>query len=93
MPATPLISIVDDDESVRNSLAFRLEAAGFRVATYESAMAFLNAPPSVGGGCVITDIRMPEMDGIQLLRRIKSSDQDLQVVVTGMATYRWRSKR
>ena len=44
-------------------------------------MAFLNAPPSVGGGCVITDIRMPEMDGIQLLRRIKSSDQDLQVVV------------
>lgn len=81
MPASPLISIVDDDESVRSSLAFRLEAAGFRVATYESAMAFLNAPPPVGGGCVITDIRMPEMDGIQLLRQIKSSDQNLQVVV------------
>ena len=81
MPANPLISIIDDDESVRKSLAFRLEAAGFRVATYELAMAFLDAPPHIGDGCVVTDIRMPQMDGMELLRRIKSSGRNLQVVV------------
>lgn len=81
MPANPLISIIDDDESVRKSLAFRLEAAGFRVATYESAMAFLDASAHIGESCVVTDIRMPQMDGMELLRRIKSSGRNLQVVV------------
>jgi two-component system, LuxR family, response regulator FixJ len=81
MPANPLISIIDDDESVRKSLAFRLRAAGFRVAAYESALAFLKAPPHIGEGCVVTDIRMPQMDGMELLRRIKSSGRNLQVVV------------
>ena len=81
MPAKPLISIIDDDRSVRKSLAFRLEAAGFRVATYELALAFLDAPPHIGEGCVVTDIRMPQMDGMELLRRIKSSGRNLQVVV------------
>jgi two-component system response regulator FixJ len=81
MPAKPLISIIDDDESVRKSLAFRLRAAGFRVAAYESALAFLDAPPDIGEGCVVTDIRMPQMDGMELLRRIKSSGPNLQVIV------------
>jgi len=81
MSAKPLISIIDDDSSVRTSLAFRLEAAGFRVATYESALAFLDAPPHVGDGCVVTDVRMPQMDGMELLRRIKSGGRNLQVVV------------
>jgi two-component system response regulator FixJ len=81
MPALPLISIIDDDESMRKSLAFRLRAAGFRVATYDSALAFLDAPPHLGEGCVVTDIRMPQMDGMELLRRIKSSGRNLQVVV------------
>ncbi len=81
MPAKPLISIIDDDSSVRKSLAFRLEAAGFRVATYELALAFLDAPPHIGDGCVVTDIRMPQMDGMELLRRIKNSGRSLQIVV------------
>ncbi len=81
MPPNPLISIIDDDESVRKSLAFRLRAAGFRVAAYESALAFLDAPPHIGEGCVVTDIRMPQMDGMELLRRIKNSGRNLQVVV------------
>jgi two-component system response regulator FixJ len=81
MPAKPLISIIDDDDSVRKSLAFRLRAAGFRVAAYESALAFLDAPPDIGEGCVVTDIRMPQMDGMELLRRIKSSGPNLQVIV------------
>ena len=81
MPTKPLISIVDDDEYVRKSLAFRLKAAGFRVATYELPLAFLDAPPHIGEGCVVTDIRMPQMDGMELLRRIKGSGGNLQVVV------------
>lgn len=81
MSANPLISIVDDDASMRKSLAFMLQSAGFRVATYESAMAFLDSPPHIGTGCVVTDIRMPGMDGIELLRRIRSGGRDLQVVV------------
>jgi two-component system, LuxR family, response regulator FixJ len=81
MPANPLISIIDDDESVRKSLAFRLRAAGFRVAAYGSALAFLDAPPHIGEGCILTDIRMPQMDGMELLRRFKSSGRNLQVVV------------
>ncbi len=81
MPANPLISIIDDDESVRKSLAFRLRAAGFRVVAYELALAFLDAPPHIGEGCVVTDIRMPQMDGMELLRRVKSSGRNLQVVV------------
>jgi two-component system response regulator FixJ len=81
MPPNPLVSIIDDDESVRKSLAFRLRAAGFRVAAYESALVFLDAPPHIGEGCVVTDIRMPQMDGMELLRRIKSSGRNLQVVV------------
>ncbi|SDR63549.1 two component transcriptional regulator, LuxR family [Rhizobiales bacterium GAS113] len=81
MSANPLVSIIDDDESVRRSLAFMLQSAGFRVATYESAMAFLDAPPHIGDGCVVTDIRMPEMDGIELLRRMRSSGRNLQVIV------------
>lgn len=81
MSANPLISIIDDEASVRRSLAFMLQSAGFRVATYESAMAFLDAPPHIGEGCVVTDIRMPEMDGMELLRRMRSSGRPLQVIV------------
>ncbi len=81
MPANSLICIIDDDESMRKSLAFRLRAAGFRVETYESALAFLDAPPHIGESCVVTDIRMPQMDGMELLRWIKSSGRNLQVVV------------
>jgi len=81
MPANSLITIIDDDESMRKSLAFRLRAAGFRVASYGSALAFLDAPPDIGEGCVVTDIRMPQMDGMELLRRIKSSGRNLHVIV------------
>jgi two-component system response regulator FixJ len=81
MSDNPLISVVDDDASMRKSLAFMLQSAGFRVATYESAMAFMDALPHIGTGCVVTDIRMPGMDGIELLRRIRNCGRDIQVVV------------
>lgn len=80
------IYVIDDDEAVRDSLAFVLECAGFSVATYESARVFLDAIPMLGRGCIVTDVRMPEIDGIDLLRRLNALSVDWPVVViTGQA--------
>src|SRR5690606_23973514 len=65
----------------RDSLAFLLRAADIRVQTYESAPAFLKALPSVKSGCVITDVRMPEMSGVDLLRRLKEMQVGMPVIV------------
>ena len=61
-----LVCIVDDDESVRESLAELLDAAGYSVETFDSAPAFLSGDMQARCACLITDIRMPEMDGLAL---------------------------
>jgi two-component system response regulator FixJ len=66
MTADQLIYVVDDDEAVRDSLALLLEARGYTVRSFASARDFLAAAPSLRPGCLITDIRMPEMDGLEL---------------------------
>src|SRR5688500_16038874 len=81
MPPDATVYVVDDDPAVRDSLAFLLGAAGLEVRLFESASAFLAALPALGRGCVVTDVRMPEMDGIELLRRMTSSGQALPVIV------------
>ena len=79
-----VVHIVDDEEQVRNSLAFLLASAGFAVRTHESAVAFLEVAPSVRNGCLITDLRMPDMDGVELLRRLREGDALLPtIVITG----------
>lgn len=64
------VHIVDDEEPVRKSLAFLLTMAGFTVRVHESATAFLAAAPSIRNGCLITDLRMPDLTGVELLRRL-----------------------
>lgn len=81
MSASFVVHIVDDDEAVRQSLAFLLSTAGIPVRVYESATSFVEALPSVQPGCLITDVRMPDMTGIELLRRIKSKSIGLPVIV------------
>lgn len=76
-----VVHIVDDDEAVRQSLAFLLSTAGTPVRVYESATAFLEALPSLQRGCLITDVRMPDMTGIELLQRLRSKSIDLPVIV------------
>ncbi|MBN9305513.1 MAG: DNA-binding response regulator [Devosia sp. 67-54] len=82
--ADVVVHIVDDEEPVRNSLAFLLGSAGFAVRTHSSAAAFLDVAPSVRNGCLVTDLRMPDIDGVELLRRLKAAGTMLPaIVVTG----------
>jgi two-component system response regulator FixJ len=76
-----LVHVIDDDEPVRQSLAFLLGTAGVEVRTYDSAVAFLNEATGVKTGCVITDVRMPEVRGIDLLHRLKELRVDVPVIV------------
>ena len=79
-----VVHIVDDDEAVRGSLAFLLGTAGFPTRLYDSAMAFVSALPQVQGGCLITDVRMPDMTGIELLSELHAKSVNLPaIVITG----------
>jgi two-component system response regulator FixJ len=73
--------VIDDDQAVRESIEFLLRSAQLTVRTYESASAFLAVAPTVGSGCVITDVRMPGITGIDLLRRLKEMGLRLPVIV------------
>jgi two-component system, LuxR family, response regulator FixJ len=82
MPSeTAVVHVVDDDEAVRQSLQFLLESAGMAVQTHDSAAAFLKVVREVEAGCVITDVRMPEVSGVDLLRRLRELKLDLPVIV------------
>jgi two-component system response regulator FixJ len=76
-----VVHIVDDDEVVRQSLAFLLSTAGIPVRVYDSATSFLHALPSLQEGCLITDVRMPDLTGIELLHRLKAKSIKLPVIV------------
>ena len=79
-----VVYVVDDDEGARESLAFLLESADLHVETYASAPAFLAALPGARPGCVITDVRMPEMSGQELVARLAALDARLPVImITG----------
>ena len=72
---------IDDDAPLRDSLHFLFSSAGFPVQVFDSASSFLELLPRVQSGCVLTDIRMPEIDGIELLKRVKKEKPILSVVV------------
>lgn len=78
------VHIVDDDEAVRQSLAFLLGSAGLAVRLYDSAAAFLAGFSEVRTGCLITDIRMPGMTGLELLNALNARGCGLPtIVITG----------
>lgn len=81
MQPEPAIYVIDDDDAVRQSLEFLLKTAGLTVQSFESAQAFLDILPQVNSGCVVTDVRMPEITGIDLLRQLRGSNPDLPVIV------------
>ena len=82
MPSeTGTVHVIDDDDALRESLAFLLSTARIAVATYPSAAAFIEAIPAAELSCVITDVRMPGMSGIDLLKRLREMKIDVPVIV------------
>ncbi len=82
----PFVHVIDDDEAMRDSLSFMLDAAGLQSRTWESALDFVASLDSVERGCIVTDIRMPEMTGLQLVDRLRAANhRDPVIVITGHA--------
>lgn len=80
MPDT-MIYVIDDDDAVRQSIEFLLATAGYKARGFESAQAFFGVLPEIEAGCVITDVRMPEITGIDLLKKVKDVKPGLPVIV------------
>src|SRR5260370_8008867 len=72
MPSKGKVYVIGDDEAMRDSLNLLLESAGFDVAFFENALNFLDALSELEFGCVVSDVRMPGLDGIELLKRMKT---------------------
>src|SRR5215475_8188995 len=75
------VYVIDDDPAMRDSLDFLLGSAGFDVRLFDSAQGFLDELANLDTGCVLTDVRMPGIDGMELLRKLNSGARKLPVVV------------
>jgi two-component system response regulator FixJ len=81
-----IVYVIDDDASARDSLEFLLDVAGVRVRSFASADTFLKAAPPLAGACVVTDVRMPGMSGIELAEQMKRRGAGVPVIIiTGHA--------
>ena len=80
MSAAPLISIVDDDDSFRNSLNNLIRSVGFRAQGFSSAEAFLNSNQLHDTACLILDVRMPGMSGLELQRQLVATNCRIPIV-------------
>jgi two-component system, LuxR family, response regulator FixJ len=84
VPSGRHVYVVDDDHAILDSVSMLFEAMGHRVRTFSLAEAFLDAAPTLPLGCLIADIRMPEMDGLELQRRLNEQSRRFpMIVVTG----------
>jgi len=75
------VYVIDDDEAMRDSLNFLLDSFGFVATLFETAQPFLDALPTLAFGCVVSDVRMPGIDGIELLKRLKALRSTFPIVV------------
>ena len=76
-----LVHLVDDDEAIRRSVGFMLKTSGFHVRTYESGVELLKAAPNLESGCVLLDIRMPGMDGLEVQGALQDKGIALPVII------------
>jgi len=75
------VYVIDDDEAMRDSLNFLLDSAGFHVRLFETATSFLESLPKLEFGCVVSDVRMPGIDGIELLKRLKATNNRFPILI------------
>ena len=80
MPAVPLISIVEDDDAVRNSLDDLIRSVGYRTQGFPSAEAFLSSHEARDSACLILDVRMPGMNGLDLQRQIVAAQWRIPII-------------
>jgi two-component system response regulator FixJ len=79
-----VVHVIDDDEAMRESLAFLLDTSGLAARTYDSAVSFLEQLDDSQAGVIVTDVRMPEMSGLELVKRLKARDVGLPIImITG----------
>jgi two-component system, LuxR family, response regulator FixJ len=81
MSQSAKVYVIDDDPAMRDSLEFLLGSAGFSVRLFDSAQGFLDELANLDAGCVLTDVRMPGIDGMELLRKLSSGARKLPVIV------------
>jgi len=81
MPRNGKVYVIDDDAAMRDSLNFLLESADFSVMLFETAQNFLDVLPGLAFGCVVSDVRMPGIDGIELLKRMKAGHSAFPVLI------------
>jgi two-component system response regulator FixJ len=86
-----VVHVIDDDEALRESLTFLLRSAGLDVQSYPSARAFIDVLPALTLSCVITDLRMADMSGIELVQHLKKLKIEAPVIASSMIIdcYRW----
>lgn len=75
------IYVIDDDAAMRDSLNFLLDSAGFGVTLFDNAQSFIDALPGLAFGCVVSDVRMPGLDGIELLKRMKAQQSPFPILI------------
>lgn len=76
-----LVHLVDDDEAIRRSVGFALKTSGFQVRSYENGVEILKSAPDLERGCILLDIRMPGMDGLEVQEALKAKGVTLPVII------------
>jgi two-component system response regulator FixJ len=86
MSSGAVVHLIDDDEDIRRALAFLLSTAGLAVRVHESALKFLEHLDTLQPGCIVSDVRMPGMDGLELQQRLKAMGVKMPIIImTGHA--------
>lgn len=81
MTTKGIIYVIDDDDAMRDSLNFLLDSSGYSVTLFDNAQRFMDALPGLAFGCVVSDVRMPGIDGIELLKRMKAQHSPFPILI------------
>lgn len=81
MTTKGIVYVIDDDDAMRDSLNFLLDSSGYSVTLFDNAQRFMDALPGLAFGCVVSDVRMPGIDGIELLKRMKAQHSPFPILI------------